>query len=73
MSVRRVVIYSGLTFSLASLAFSFGSWTAQRNIQQQLDVNDARLTALSQDFARGIERIITAAAMESDKMHQGPR
>ena len=24
-------------------------------------------------FARGIERIITAAAMESDKMHQGPR
>ena len=24
-------------------------------------------------FARGIERIITATAMESDKMHQGPR
>ncbi len=56
MSVRRVVIYSGLTFSLASLAFSLGSWTAQRDIQQQLAVNDARLTALSEDFARGIER-----------------
>ena len=56
MSVRRVVIYSGLTFSLASLAFSVGSWTGQRTIQQQLAVNDARLTALSEDFARGIER-----------------
>jgi hypothetical protein len=56
MSVRRVVIYSGLTFSLTSLAFSLGSWTAQRNIQHQLAANDARLTALSEDFARGIER-----------------
>ena len=56
MSVRRVVIYSGLTFSLASLAFSLGSWTAQRSIQHQLNANDARLTALSEDFARGIER-----------------
>jgi hypothetical protein len=56
MSVRRVVIYSGLTFSIASLAFSFGSWTAQRKIQQQLAANDARMTALSEDFARGIER-----------------
>jgi hypothetical protein len=56
MSVRRIVVYSGLTFSLASLAFSLGSWTAQRNIQRQLTANDARLTALSEDFARGVER-----------------
>ena len=56
MSVRRVVAYTGLTFSLASLAFSLGSWSAQRQIQQQLAANDARLTALSEDFARGVER-----------------
>jgi hypothetical protein len=56
MSVRRIVIYSGLTFSLTSLAFSLGSWTAQHHIEQQLAANDARLTALSEDLARGIER-----------------
>ena len=56
MSVRRTVIYTGLTFSLASLTFSLGSWTAQRHIEQQLAANDARLTALSADIARGIER-----------------
>jgi S1-C subfamily serine protease len=56
MSVRRNVIYAGLTFSLASLAFSLGSWTAQRHIEQQLAVNDARLTALSEDVARNVER-----------------
>jgi len=56
MSVRRIVIYAGLTFSLASLAFSLGSWTAQQHIEQQLAENDARLTALSADIARGVER-----------------
>jgi S1-C subfamily serine protease len=56
MSVRRIVIYAGLTFSLASLAFSLGSWSAQQHIEQQLAENDARLTALSADLARGIER-----------------
>jgi len=56
MSVRRIVIYAGLTFSLASLAFSLGSWTAQQHIEQQLAENDARLTALSADVARGVER-----------------
>jgi hypothetical protein len=56
MSVRRVVAYSGLTFSLASLAFSLGSWSAQRQIQQQLAASDARLTALTEDFARGVEK-----------------
>ena len=56
MSVRRIVLYSGLTFSVASLAFSLGSWTTQRHIEQQLADNDARLTALTADLARGVER-----------------
>ena len=65
MSVRRIVIYSGLTFSVASLAFSMGSWTAQRHIEEKLAENDARLTALSADLARGIERYCGRA-------HAGP-
>ena len=54
MSVRRSVIYVGLTFSLASLAFSFGSWSAQRTMAQQIAANDARLEALRDDMARSI-------------------
>jgi S1-C subfamily serine protease len=54
MSVRRYVAYAGLTFSLAALTFSFGSWSAQRGMAQQLAQNDARLTALRDDIAREI-------------------
>ena len=54
MSVRRSIIYIGLTFSLASLAFSFGSWITQRQMQDQLAANDARLTALRDEMARSI-------------------
>jgi len=54
LSVRRSVIYVGLTFSLASLAFSFGSWSAQRQMAQQIAANDARLEALRDDMARSI-------------------
>jgi hypothetical protein len=54
LSVRRSVIYIGLTFSLASLAFSFGSWSAQRQMAQQIADNDARLQALRDDLARSI-------------------
>jgi hypothetical protein len=54
LSVRRSVIYIGLTFSLASLAFSFGSWSAQRQISQQIAANDARLDSLRDDLARSI-------------------
>jgi len=54
VSVRRTITYAGLTFSLAALAFSFGSWTAQRSIAQQLASNDARVTALRDDMARAI-------------------
>ena len=57
MSVRRTIAFAGLTFSLAALAFSFGSWTAQRAIQQQLEKNDARVTALQDDMARAILQI----------------
>jgi S1-C subfamily serine protease len=53
VSVRRTVLYAGLTFSLASLAFSLGSWTAQRSIAEQIADNDARLN----EMARSIMRI----------------
>ena len=54
MSVRRSILYVGLTFSLASLAFSFGSWVTQRQMVQQLAANDARLSALRDEMARSI-------------------
>jgi hypothetical protein len=57
VSVRRSLLYAGLTFSLASLAFSLGSWSAQRNMAQQLANNDARLSALSDDLARNIVKM----------------
>ncbi len=57
MSVRRSVIYAGLTFSLAALAFSFGRWSAQRSMAQQLANNDARVSALRDDMASAILKI----------------
>ena len=54
MSVRRLILYAGLTFSLAALAFSFGSWTAQQAIARQLASNDARVAELRDDMARAI-------------------
>jgi hypothetical protein len=54
LSVRRSIIYIGLTFSLASLAFSFGSWVTQRQMRDQLAANDARVTALRDEMARSI-------------------
>jgi hypothetical protein len=54
VSVRRTILYAGLTFSLASLAFSLGSWTTQRQIAQQIADNDARVDALRDDLARSI-------------------
>jgi hypothetical protein len=53
VSVRRTVVYSGLAFSLASLGFSMGSWSAQREIALQLAENDAVLAELRDDVARG--------------------
>jgi len=57
VSVRRLVLYAGLTFSLAALAFSFGSWTAQQAIARQLASNDARVAELRDDMARAILQI----------------
>jgi hypothetical protein len=54
LSVRRSIILVGLIFSLASLTFSLGSWTAQRRMAQQLADNEARLAALQDDMARNI-------------------
>jgi hypothetical protein len=62
VSVRRSLLYAGLTFSLASLGFSLGSWTAQRSMQQQLADNDARLIALQHEVVRGILRTREAQA-----------
>ena len=56
MSVRRLVLYTALTLSLSTLAFSLGSWTAQQSIALQLAENDARLSALQDDVARNIIR-----------------
>jgi len=50
VSVRRTVLYAGLTFSLASLAFSLGSWTAQREVSQQLAANDVRMSEMARSI-----------------------
>jgi hypothetical protein len=54
MSVRRSILYAGLTFSLTALAFSMGSWFTNRALAQQLADNDARVQALRNDLARSI-------------------
>jgi Trypsin-like peptidase domain len=54
VSVRRLILYAGLTFSLAALTFSLGSWTAQRAIARQLATNDARVAELRDDMAQAI-------------------
>ena len=65
MSVRRLALYAGLTFSLSSLAFSLGSWTAQRSVAAQLAANDARVTALQENLARNILRTRESAVVAS--------
>ena len=72
MSVRRSVIYIGLTFSLASLAFSFGSWVTQRQMVQQLADNDARFTALRDEMARNILEMRGGIALPSGTKGQHP-
>jgi hypothetical protein len=73
VSVRRTITYAGLTFSLAALAFSFGSWTAQRSIAQQLANNDARVTALRDDMARAILQIRQAETAATPSGTNGQR
>jgi hypothetical protein len=65
VSVRRSILYAGLTFSIASLAFSFGSWTAERSMSAQIAANDARVTALRDEVARSILKIREGVAQPS--------
>ena len=71
MSIRRSVLYVGLTFSLASLAFSFGGWVTQRQMAQQLAANDARLTALRDEMARSIFEMRGGVPLVSGTKGQG--
>jgi S1-C subfamily serine protease len=73
MSVRRLVTLVGLIFSIAALAFSFGSWTAQRSIERQLARNDARVTALRDDMARAILQIRQAETAATPSATNGQR
>lgn len=63
MSVRRSVAYAGLTCSLAALAFSAGSWSAQRSLEQRLADHDARFNTLRDDMARGMTEMRQAWPM----------
>jgi trypsin-like peptidase len=65
VSVRRSIVYLGLTLSLSTLAFSLGSWSAQRTMAQQIADNDARLTSLQANVARSILRTREEAAEPS--------
>jgi hypothetical protein len=71
--LRRSIAYAGLTFSLAALAFSFGSWTAQRSIAQQLANNDARVTALRDDMASAILQMRQAETAATPSGTNGQR
>ena len=71
MSLRRSIIYIGLTFSLASLAFSFGSWLTQRQMIQQLAASDARLATLRDEMARNILEMRGGIAFTSGTKGQG--
>jgi hypothetical protein len=73
VSVRRSITYAGLTFSFAALAFSFGSWSAQRSIAQQLAHNDARVTALRDDMARAILQMRQAETAATPSGTNGQR
>jgi len=73
VSVRRTITYAGLTFSLAALAFSFGSWTAQRAIARQLASNDARVTALRDDMASAILQMRQAETAATPSGTNGQR
>ncbi len=71
MSVRRSIVYIGLTFSLTALAFSFGSWMTNRQIAAQLAANDARFTALRDEMARNILEMRGGIPLVSGTRGQG--
>jgi hypothetical protein len=49
MSPHRSILF--VVFPLALLCFSFGNWSAQRRIEQQIAANDARIAALQDEMA----------------------
>jgi Trypsin-like peptidase domain len=53
----RHVLYVGLAASIVALAFSLGSWNAQRTMALQLADNDARLAALGVELARSVDQM----------------
>jgi hypothetical protein len=61
-----------LSLSLSSLTFGLGSWSAQRSMAQQIADNDARLSALQDNLARGIlhTRATVPAASGTDGQGQ---
>jgi hypothetical protein len=65
VSVRRFVLPAGLTVVLSSLAFSLGSWTAQRSMAAQVAANNERLAALQDRLARAARRPGEAAILPS--------
>ena len=70
MSIRRTILLAGLILSLASLAFSFGSWTTQRRMVERLAMNDARMTALRDEMARNVLEMRGAVAEPSGTQGQ---
>ena len=71
MSIRRTILYAGLTFSLSSLAFSFGGWMTQRQMAEQIAGNDARLASLTRSILeirqqRGVGASGTAGERQPD-------
>jgi hypothetical protein len=73
VSVRRTVVSAGLIFSIAALAFSFGSWTAQRSIAAQLASNDQRVAELRDDLAQAILQIRQAETAATPSATNGER
>lgn len=65
MSVRRLILFTGLVVSLSSLAFSLGSWSAQRSMAAQLAANDERLAALQDHLVRNVLHTREAAMLPS--------
>jgi len=54
LSIRRSVVYAGLSFCLAALTFTLGSWSAERQFSRQIAENDARVAELRDDMVRSI-------------------
>jgi S1-C subfamily serine protease len=72
MSVRRTIVYAGLTFSLSALAFGVGGWWSHRTIAQQLVDNDARMEAMLDEMAVSIIKLRQSQNMFPSGTGGGP-